>query len=413
MRKTTFKRTAMALLTTCLLFSCKKDDTPIAPINNNLPKDETWVIFNGNEKWSGGIYALGDNKAREINLSTVPFYQLGYSAGGRIVDNILYKKDGPAATNIGISKYKLEAGKFSNNGFIATPNNTYETNFLVVNDSEGYYWDLSAGGLKIQKFNPGTMQRTGEIDLSALSDGSPYEAAGQLILAKRDNKLFVDIQHGQRTSAWQITPKEQKAEIVVYDLASNKIDAVTSYPNATHLGLFADHVLWSIDEITKDLYMIAIGDMKSQKPESKILRIKKGETKFDQNFEIKISDYQYPSDFNRIFAHNNKIYTTISSRPTSYYSGGQHGVGYRKDIWYWNEIDVATKKATRLDMLPDNFYSYQNPFFHKEHIYFITNNSQENFAGAYQFNPKSGETKETFRLKGSGRLMGFNIINNK
>ncbi|QES94370.1 hypothetical protein F0358_08205 [Empedobacter brevis] len=418
MKKFSLKLIATVVLSTSFLYSCKSDDdstTDPNPTENTdaLPKDETWVIFNGTEKWSGGIYALGDNKAREINLSTIPFYQVGYSAGGRVINNVLYKKDGAVSSDIGISKYKLESGKFSANGFISTPNNTYETNYLVVSSSEGYYWDLSAGGLKVQKFNPSTMQRTGEIDLSSLSNGSPYEAAGQLILAKRDNKLYVDVQHGTRGTAWQVTPTVQKAEIAVYDLGTNKIENVTAYTGATNLGLFADHVLWSIDDITKDLYVVAIGDMRAQTPESKILRIKNGETKFDPNFEIKISDYQYPSDFNRIFAHNNKIYTTISSRPTSYYGGGQHGVSYRQDIWYWTEIDVNSKKATRLEMLPDNFYSYQNPFYHKGNIYFISNNTTENFAGAYQYNPQTGKTKETFRLKGSGRLMGFNIIDNK
>ncbi|MCW3160298.1 hypothetical protein [Chryseobacterium oryctis] len=401
-----------------LFASCSNDDNDNSsqkpPINTDeLPKDETWVIFNGTETWAGGIYALGDNKSREINLASVPFYQLGYSAGGRVVDNVLYKKDGATSNDYGISKYSLSGGKFSPNGFVSTPNNTYETNFLVVNNTEGYYWDLSAGGLKVQKFNPSTMQRTGEIDFSSLSNGSQYEAAGQLILAKRDNKLFVDVQHGTKTSAWQVTPTVKKVEIAVYNLITNEIESVTEHAGATNLGLFADHVLWSIDEVTKDLYVVAVGDMRTQTPASRILRIKNGETKFDPTFELKISDYQYPSDFNRIFAYDSKIYTTISGRATSYYGGGQHGVTYRQDIWYWTEIDVNTKKAKRLsNMLPDNFYSYQNPFYHKGNIYFVTNNASENFSGVYQYNPKNGEVKETFRLKGSGRLMGFNILQN-
>lgn len=417
MKKLRFSGIATAFLATCLLFSCASDDNtqkPTPPVNpDELPKDELWVIFNGTEKWAGGIYALDEAKSRVIDLSSTPFYQLGYSAGGRVVDNVLYKKDGALASEVGLSKYKLEGGKFGIDGFISTPNNTYETNYLVVSTTEGYYWDSAAGGLKVQKFNPQTMQRIGEVDFSSLSDGSQYEAAGQLILAKRDNKLYVDIQHGTRSTAWQVKPNVEKVEIAVYDLTTNKIEGVTSYEGATNLGLFADHVLWSLDEVTQDLYVIAVGDMTVQKPESKILRIKKGAITFDPSFELKISDYQYPSDFNRIFAHNNKIYTTISSRPTSYYGGGQHGVSYRKDIWYWNEIDVNTKKATRLAMLPDNFYSYQNPFHHNGFIYFTSNNTEENFAGAYQYNPKTGEVKETFRLKGSGRLMGFHIIDKK
>lgn len=416
MKTTKIKIFLSALLSAAVLFSCddKKDIIPPTidpkPENSEFPKDEIWVIFNGTENWSGGIYAIDNNKSKSINLSQNPFYQLGYSAGGKVVNNVLYKKDGATARDIGLTRYKLESGKFSPDGFISTPNNTYETNYLIVNDSEGYYWDLSAGGLKIQKINPKTMTRTGEIDLSSLSDGSSFEAAGQLILAHRDNKLFVDVQHGTRTSAWQVKPNVDKVEIAVYDLATNKIEGVTEYAGASNLGLFADHVLWSLDEVSKDLYFIAVGNMTTQKPESKILRIKKGEITFDKTFELKISDYQYPSDFNRILAHNNKIYTAISARPTSYYGGGQHGVTYRQDIWYWNEIDVATKKAKRLNILPDNFYSYQNPFVHNNEIYFVSNNNGEKFSGAYKYTPSTGEAKELFRLDGSGRLMGFNII---
>ena len=249
MKKTKIKFIATALLSTFLLLSCSNDDATSEsnpnPTNTDaLPRDETWVIFNGTESWAGGIYALGDNKSRQVNLSSIPFYQLGYSAGGRVVNNTLYKKDGAVSSDIGISRYKLDAGKFITNGFISTPNNTYETNFLVVSSSEGYYWDLSAGGLTIQKFNPETMQRTGVIDLSSLSDeSSSYEAAGQLILAKRDNKLYVDIQHGTRGTAWQVTPSVQKVEIAVYNLTTNAIEDVTEYAGATNLGLFADHVL--------------------------------------------------------------------------------------------------------------------------------------------------------------------------
>jgi len=408
-----FRALLLAGAASVVLISCSKDDTPDVDDNNNggLPQNETWVIFNGNADWSGGIYALKDNKSRNINLSGIPFYQLGYSAGGRVIGKTLYKLNGATSTELGITKFAINASQnVTNVGFLATPTNTYETNTLIVSDTEGYYWDLGAGGLKIQKFNPSTMQRTGELDFTSLSDGSSYEAAGQLILAKREDKLYVDLQHGSRTQAWQVKPNEEKVKIAVYNLTTNTVENVTEYAGATHLGLFADHVLWSIDEVTKDLYVVAIGDMVTQTPHSKILRIKSGETEFDQTFELTISDYQYPSDFNRIFAHNNKLYTTISGRPTSYYGGGQHGVTYRQDIWHWNEIDVNTKRARRLNIPADNFYCYQNPFLHNGEIYFLSNNTTDNFSGVFQYNPDTGETKETFRLDGSGRLMGFEII---
>lgn len=414
MKNKNYRSLLLAFAASLILFSCGKDDSPDPDDNGNadgLPQNETWVIFNGNADWSGGIYALKDNKSRNISLSGIPFYQLGYSAGGRVVGNTLYKLNGATSRELGITKFAIDASQnITNIGFLATPTNTYETNTLIVSDTEGYYWDLSAGGLKVQTFNPSTMQRTGELDFTSLSTGSAYEASGQLILAKRDNKLYVDVQHGTRTQAWQVTPDEQKVKIAVYDLTANRIENVAEYDGATNLGLFADHVLWSIDEVTKDLYVVAVGDMVTQTPHSKILRIKNGENQFDANFELVVSDYQYPSDFNRIFAHNNKVYTTISDRATSYYGGGQHGVTYRQDIWYWNEIDADTKRARRLDIPADNFYSYQNPFLHNGEIYFLSNNETDNFAGVTQYNPETGDTKETFRLDGSGRLMGFHII---
>src|SRR3546814_5248779 len=81
-----------------------------------------------------------------------------------------------------------------------------------------------------------------------------------------------------------------------------------------------------------------------------MLRIKDGETDFDQNFSIDIEDYQFPAEFNRLFVYDSKIYTTIPSRAVSYYGGTQHGVSYWSDVWYWSEIAATTKKAKRLNI---------------------------------------------------------------
>ncbi len=37
------------------------------------------------------------------------------------------------------------------------------------------------------------MERTGEIDFTSLTEGQPLESVGQLIIAKRDNKLYLDL----------------------------------------------------------------------------------------------------------------------------------------------------------------------------------------------------------------------------
>jgi len=401
-----------------LLFSCSSNDdnnnTDNGSTDDTLPKNETWIIYNGAANWSGGIYALKDNKSREINLSGLPFLQVTSSLGGRSLDKTLFKVNDVSNAKQGINKMGLDAsGKVVDQGFLPSLSNAYETNFLVAGPTEGYYWDKVRGGLKLQTFNPSTMERTGEIDFSSLSTGQPLESIGQLIIAKRENKLYLDLLLGDKAAGnWQVTPAVKEAAIAVYDLTTKKIENVTKIGGTTNLGVFIDHVLWSLDEVTGDLYFATVGDMKTQPSDysSKILRIKKGEVNFDTTFVIDMKTYQFPAEFNRLFAYNNKIYTTIPSRAVSYYGGGQHGVKYRDDVWFWNEIDATTKKATRLNMPPDNFYTTQNPFFHNGEIYFLSNSTTDGFSGVNQYNPVTKVVKETFRLKESGRIQGFNII---
>lgn len=418
MKKSNRFRSILACLAAgMLVIACSSDDdnkTDNGNTDNTLPKNETWVIYNGAANWSGGVYALRDNKSREINLSGLPFLQLAYSGGGRTLDKTLFKVNDVSNTKQGINKMGFNAaGNVVDQGFLPSLSNAYETNYLIASATEGYYWDKVRGGLKLQKFNPSTMERTGEIDFSSLSEGQPLESVGQLIIAKRDNKLYLDLLLGSKAAGnWQVTPVTKEVAIVVYDLTANKIENVTKLPGTTNLGVFIDHVLWSLDEVTKDLYFATVGDMKTQPADysSKILRIKSGATTFDTTFAIDMKTYQFPAEFNRLFAYNNKVYTTIPSRAVSYYGGGQHGVKYRDDVWFWNEIDATSKKATRLNIPVDNFYCNQNPFFHNGEIYFLSNNATDGFSGVTQYNPTSGATKETFRLKESGRILGFNII---
>lgn len=398
----------MLLIALCAtLFACKKNTS------NNPPVVEqptgTWLIYNGQANWSGLISPVNGIPAGSVEVASLKGgYQVGYSAGGRVFGKSIYKLNNN--TKAGIQRFTIDdAGKVVEAGFLQV-DNTPEVNFHISTAEKGYYWDLSRGGLKIQTFNPTTMVRTGEIDLSSLSKGASYEAAGQLIIAEKEGKLFVDVQYGTKTQAWQIEPNDQNVYIAVIDIATQKYESTTQYPKAANLGLFSDHPLWNVDAVTGDLYMVAISNMRTQDPGSKILRIKKGQTTFDASFELSIKDYQYPSDFNALFAHDGKIYTKISSRAAGYYSGGLHGVNYRNDIWYWTSIDVATKKATRLAIPVDNFYCYQQPMLVDGKIYFISNNAQDNFSGLYELDPKTGATKETFHLTNSGKLMGVNKL---
>src|SRR3546814_16157849 len=86
-----FSAMVVGLSALVLLGSCKKDeDNDPIPAGSDLPANETWIIYNANADWSGGIYALKDNKARENNLSVIHFFQVRHSLCGRVVGKTLY-----------------------------------------------------------------------------------------------------------------------------------------------------------------------------------------------------------------------------------------------------------------------------------------------------------------------------------
>ena len=95
------------------------------------------------------------------------------------------------------------------------------------------------------------------------------------MIAQKEGKLFVDLQYGTRTAAWQIVPNDENVYIAVIDITSQKDESTTQYAKASNLGLFGDHPLWNVDAVTGDLYVVAVSNMKTQTPELKILRIKK------------------------------------------------------------------------------------------------------------------------------------------
>ncbi|MET6996825.1 hypothetical protein [Chitinophaga defluvii] len=421
-------RTTSALLLSAMLFTaCSKnnDDNNVTPEPEPGNDKTSWVIYNTTNRWGGNMYVTkGQPKGVVTATNLTNPYQIAYSAGGRTHQNGIYRLQGDQGES-GISYYKVaEDGKISSGGFLATPQNAgkVDGNFYVRNSTEGFYFDLGKGEngkyLKLQTFNPSTMQRTGEIDFSSLSRNTPYETAGQLIIAEKEGKLFVDIQFstGKKVANdWQDHPAFDSVFLAVYDLAAKKLEGITGYKDAACLGLFSDHPIWNVDAVTGDLYVTAVSEMhhRDGMPPSKILRVKKGATTFDKDFALNIKDYQYPSDFNQMFAHNGKIYTKISARATGYYEAG-HGVKYRDDIWYWTEIDATTKKAKRLNDVPvDNWFNYQQPFFDNGKIYFVSNNSKdkpEAYSGVWSLDVNSGKTQEVFQLKNGGQIMGFNRL---
>src|SRR5699024_8319344 len=105
------------------------------------------------------------------------------------------------ANALGVERLKITSdNKIASDRFIAADNNTNGSgNFVIENENSGFYWDGN-DPLKIQTFNPSSMVRTGDIDLSDVVNergtDEPeilYRSIGQKFLAVKNGKLFANI----------------------------------------------------------------------------------------------------------------------------------------------------------------------------------------------------------------------------
>jgi len=122
-RRSLFRSLVIGFSGLMIFASCSKsDDTTTPPEETSeFPKNETWVVYAATSGWSGGIYTLKENKAREVNLANLPFFQLSSVLGGRTLGKTLYKVNS-ASNAQGILKMNLDASnKVVEDKFLPSP----------------------------------------------------------------------------------------------------------------------------------------------------------------------------------------------------------------------------------------------------------------------------------------------------
>jgi len=202
MKSLTFKKGIFALTAVALLMaSCSKNDNP-APVPEEGTDKYVLITMSDNILLKPGFAtAFNTLPSGQVSNNTQGSLQgLGFG-GWRPHGNSIYKMFSTDANSLGIEKLQVDiAGKVSSANFIAGDNKTNGTgNFVIVDDTKGYYWD-GAQPLKIQTFNPSTMSRTGEFDLSSAVNerGASeakilYRSIGQKFLAVKGGKLYANI----------------------------------------------------------------------------------------------------------------------------------------------------------------------------------------------------------------------------
>jgi len=310
------------------------------------------------------------------------------------------------AGDAGLQKYTVgEGGKINDAGFIKNAQPSY----FIMNETQGFYLDPERGLLKIQTFNPTTMLRTGEIDLSSLKKaGVEYQVIGKHTLVAKEGKLYAGITYGTIARQGYGDDIYNYVEFAVIDIVTGKLEKTIKYDGLKSIGWGSSgNKMWTLGD-DGALYFYAT-DLGNAFQNSSIIRIKKGETDFDHSWVLRSNDYTQKSTFATALVKGGKLYTQFASEPLA-----ADFSNLQQLIWEYYVIDMATGARTKITGMPKVFYAWGSNDAITEidgKIYFWASNSTEKIEGYYVLG-ENNTAKQVFNVTDGGMIWGFIKLGN-
>ncbi|RFS26624.1 hypothetical protein DVR12_02215 [Chitinophaga silvatica] len=399
-------KVAIGVISVALLFSaCSKSNNP-APDTENKTKP-AYILFTNEQDLGTAGYMSAYSKMPSGNLSNITSntLQMKTAFGFTKFGNWIFNRTSIAG-EAGIQKLEVnDNGKISGTGFIANGGM-----FHIVSSTVGYYFDPVKGTMLLQIFNPTTMQRTGEIDLSSLKiTGVEYQAAGQHIIASKEGKLYVSITYGTLQRGGYGDDVVDYVKLAVIDIATNKLEKTIQYNGLKSLGWGASaNKMWTLgDDGALYLYYTGFNEGITN---SSIIRIKKNETDFDKTWILKADTYQEHSSIGISLVKNGKIYIQLPSVKLTADFGN-----LGTPIWNYYAIDISTLKQTKITGMPATRYVHSNEqgiveIDGKIYLWMANANTKEN--GYYLLNESNNTAAPAFNVTDGGLVSGFFKLDN-
>lgn len=411
--KNKFKLIATTLLMGSAITACSSsnDDTPTVKPGEENAKSHIIVLTGDMSSAPFAGYATACTAMPTGEINNVQKGSLSIQTNGiRYAYDAIYKRTalGKEGGNDDIVQYKItDNGQLKETGRITSGANA---NYFIYKKDQGFYIDSSRGLLKIQKFNPETMQRTGEIDLSAdiKNDTYKYQDVGTNILIARDGKLFADIYYNTEAERGNFMKDKPLgfADLAVIDLKTEKFEKRIRNNNINSIGYPGnENQMWTLGD-DGALYFIAHGfGLTGAINNAAIVRIKKGETDFDKEWIIRANDYTKDSTFGSVCVKDGKLYTQIGTEPLSF-KGLMTDAIYH---YYAFDKENPSQPGVVIEDIPLTTYSFQcaqGIITIEDDVYFRAVNNVD--VNAY-YKLEKGTTKATkaFGVKSGGILWGL------
>lgn len=408
MLKPKFAFAAMLLLA---FTACSKKEDATTDDNNNSNTSSRYVILSGDmtqQPLTGSATVYTSIPSGDLNNVATGSLSLTTNGFRSYDDAWVFKRIavGSTATADGIQRYSVAAsGQLVEDKQISSGGSS---NFFVYDNTTGYYTDANRGLLKIQTFNPTTMERTGEVDLSALADASfEYQIVGSSLIVGKEGKLYVDVLHGTAAGkgGFLKDPAPGYIEVAVIDIATNKYEKTIRYDGINFIGYPSnENQMWTLGD-DGALYMCSHGfGATGAINGSGIIRIKKGETDFDRSWIIKADDYSKGSVMAAVAVKDGKLYTQLGSEALTF-AGILTAEIYDYYVFDVNSISTPTK----ISGMPQTTFAFmdaQTITVIDGKVYFRVYNKTSGKNGYYVLGDNNTAT-EAFNITSGGQVWGF------
>lgn len=387
----------LALAFSIFFVSCDKDeDTPEEEVAKGEIAMVTGLVNPDGQTGSNYLQLIDDISSKSYDNSLAFQFDLYDQFVVRGEDVFVL----PLTSSDIITKYTRGTDKkLSQTGQLALDANSMPTSIVIKNATKGYV--ALMGRPTIVIINPETMQKTGEIDITdyGVTDGNPD--ATQMII--RDNKLYVAL--NQMVGGFFPSADRPKTDVLIINTETDAVEKMITEENTGMSQPTRPQESKQIfmDE-DKDIYLVCqagFGMVDLPGHKFGILRIKNGETDFDDSYSFNLTDATIEGESNKAsslqfvqYAGNGKLYA-MATIP-AYWSNPPAPLTDR--ICIAAEIDLKAKTIKKLDLPRSNGYCSVGLYNNK----IIFGLSTDNEDGFFTYDLNTGEVSSEAVIKTTG-----------
>jgi len=392
------KRKVTQLLVMTLLLittSCSDDDSPSPEIHNGDYLIGVQVMNTETFDGRGYVQLIDELKGQSLDNSNAISTPICFPK--YVGNDIFIFPSYIGVTDDRLTKYTKQGTQITETGSMPLPSKSSATNLVIKSQTKAY---LSVAGLgKIWAFNPQTMKKIAEIDLTHLAVFDNNPDPGAMLI--RDNLLYVGLnQLGPKFMPYEERPV---ADVAIIDTEKDELVKMIS-EKTSHMSCatrpVAENTIF-MDE-NKDIYVVCIGGFGAYPNHNTgLLRIKAGDTEFDKNYSWALNQTPIEGDPNKTsliqsayYAGNGKLYSYLL---IPQYVSDMNKL-YTEYANIAVELDIYKQSIKKIKDIPlSNSYAV-GAYGYKNDIVFC--NYSKNTSGFYTYNPLSAETKHLVTTTG-------------